>query len=243
MCAYGDIMDRLNDTRPVKDSKYNPFIPDGDHDLVVVSIEPYNNQEQHFCVRATFVTESSSNAQVQPGATFDAVWNLDKPAPFPSGERDKDRFAAFLNALQGVEPTPTSHHQLARAALKTQAEGGQLEVQPCRGARIKAHGRTNQPKPKRDGTMSKAFTAVGYRHATQQPQDVAAMRTMLDQRMPYTYRPQQVPQQQAPAAAPAWGAPPAAQPQYAAPAAAPAQQPAAPAAAPSTWAGFFPPKG
>ena len=237
--AYGDIMDRLNDTRPTKDSNYNPFIPDGNHDLVIASIEPYQNQEQNFCVRATLVAEASDNPQVTPGKLFDAVWNLDKPAPVPGGERDKDRFATFLNKLQGVETTPTSHHALARACLKPTNEGGQLEVQPCRGARIKANGHTKPPKPKRDGTMSKAFCAVSYTHVVQQPADVAAMRGMLDQRMPYTYRPQQA----QPAAAPQVAYPnaphAAAQPQYAPPAAA---QPA-PATPASSWAGFFPPKG
>src|SRR5678816_4383923 len=109
--AYGDIMDRLQDTRPVKNSNYNPFITDGDHDLVVLSIEPYNNQDENFCVRATMLVEASTAAA--QGQLFDAVWNLDKPAAFVGGERDKDRFAAFLNALQGCETTPTSHQVLA----------------------------------------------------------------------------------------------------------------------------------
>lgn len=223
--AYGDILDRLNDTRPVKSSNYNPFIPDGNHDLVVLSIEPYQNQEQNFCVRATFLTEASDNQRVAQGQLFDAVWNLDKPAPFPGGERDKDRFAEFLNRLQGVETTPTSHHALARACLKTRAEGGQLEVQPCRGARIKANGYTKQPGPK-SKPGAKPYTQVTYTHVIQKPEDVAAMRGMLDQRMPYTPRPQQA----------------AAQPQYAAPAPAPAPQPAtAPAPAAGGW--MFPPKG
>src|SRR4029077_8614836 len=238
--AYGDIMDRLNDTRPVKSSEYNPFIPDGNHDLVVLSIEPYQNQEQNFCVRATFLAESSDSPQVQPGMQFDAVWNLDKAAPFPGGERDKDRFAAFLNALQGCETTPTSHQALARTCLKPRAEGGQLEVQPCRGARIKAHGNTKQPKVKRDGTMGKAFCSVTYKHSAQRPEDVAAMRGMLDQRVPYSPRPQQQPQAAAPVAqAPAYPGVPsvATQPQYAPPA---APAPAAPA---NAWTGLFPPKG
>lgn len=215
--AYGDIMDRLNDTRPTKDSNYNPFIVDGNHDLVIVSIEPYQNQEQNFCVRATFVAEASDNPQVQPGKLFDAVWNLDKPSPFPGGERDKDRFATFLNKLQGVETTPTSHHQLARACLKPRAEGGQLEVQPCRGARIKAHGRVKMPGPK-SKPDAKPYTMVSYTHVPQTAEAIAAMRGALDERMPYTPRPQQA----QPAPAPA----------------------AAPAASTTTnaWTGFFPPK-
>lgn len=223
--AYGDIMDRLNDTRPTRDANYNPFIPDGNHDFVLICIEPYQNQEQNFCVRTTVLAEASDNPQVQPGMLFDAIYNLDKPAPFPGGERDKDRFAAFLNALQGIESSPTSHHQLARAALKPRAEGGQLEVQPCRGARIKAHGHTKQPGPK-SKPGAKPFTMVSYRHVPQTPEGVAAMRGMLDQRMPYTPRPQQQPQY-APVA------PPPAAPVQTAPV-----QPAAPV---NSWA--FPPKG
>ncbi len=231
--AYGDILDRLNDTRPVKTSNYNPFIKDGNHDLVVLSIEPYQNQDQNFCVRATLLVEGSDNPQIGQGMLFDAVWNLDKPAAFVGGERDKDRFAAFLNALQGVETTPTSHQNLARACLKPRAEGGQLEVQPCRGARIKANGYTKQPGP-RSKPGAKPYTQVTYTHVPQKPEDVAAMRGMLDQRMPYTPRPQQAP---APAPTVAYPNAPhaAAQPQY-------APQPTAPAAAPTTgW--MFPPKG
>jgi hypothetical protein len=231
--AYGDIMDRLNETRPVKDSKYNPFIPDGNHDLVIISIEPYNNQDENFCVRATFLIESSDNPQVAQGMQLDAVWNLDKPAPFPGGDRDKDRFAAFLNKLQGVETTPTSHQPLARACLKVRAEGGQLEMQPCRGARIQANGYTKPPKQGK-----KPFCSVTYTHVPQAPEAVAAMRQVLDQRLPYTYRPQQprAAQPQGYVAYP--GAPhAAAQPQYTPPA-----QPTAPAApVASGW--VFPPKG
>lgn len=232
--AYGDIMDRLNETRPVQRSNYNGFIPAGHHDLVIVSIEPYQNQEQHFCVRASFLVEGSDNPQVAQGSLLDAIWDTDKPAAFPGGTRDKDRFAAFLNALQGVEPSPTSHQALARACLKPRAEGGQLEVQPCRGARIKAVGRT---VPIKNGkNAGKPFSVVDYDHVPQRPEDVAALRGMLDQRMPYAPRPQQ-------AAAPALAAQPqgwgAAAP---APAAQPAPQPAAaPALSASAW--VFPPKG
>jgi len=252
--AYGDILDRLNETRPVQRSNYNGFIPQGHHDLVVCSIEPYQNQEQHFCVRATFLVEGSDNPQVQQGSQLDAIWDTDKPAAFPGGTRDKDRFAAFLNALQGVEPSPTSHQNLARACLKPRAEGGQLEVQPCRGARIRAVGRT---VPIKNGkNAGKPFSVVDYDHVPQDQAAVAAMRQMLDQRLPYTPRPQQQPQAPAPAYP---GVPHAAtQPQYAPPApqgwgapqqpVAPQAPPAAPAqpAAPAPtnqWAGFFPPKG
>jgi hypothetical protein len=218
--AYGDIMDRLNDTRPVKTSNYNSFIPDGHHDLVVASIESYTNQEQNFCVRTTFIVEGSDNPQAAQGAQYDALWNLDKPAPFPGGERDKDRFAAFMNALQGVETTPTSHQALARACLKTRAEGGQLELQPCRGARIKASGYTKPPKEGK-----KPYTRISYTHVPQEKEAVIAMRQALDQRMPYTYRPQQAP------ASPVTPTP------------APVTMPT-PVAAPATnpWTGFFPPK-
>lgn len=227
--AYGDIMDRLNDTRPVQRSNYNGFIPSGNHDLVVVSLEPYENQEKHFCVRATFLVESSDTAQ--QGQLLDAIWDMDKPPAFPGGTRDKDRFAAFLNALQGVEPTPTSHHSLARACLKPRAEGGQLEVQPCRGARIKAIGR--QVPIKNGKNAGKPFSVVDFDHVPQNNEGVAAMRGMLDQRMPYTPRPQQPQQQAAAPAQPAgWGAQPAAP-------TAPAGAPAAPVA--SGWS--FPPKG
>jgi hypothetical protein len=233
--AYGDILDRLNETRPVQRSNYNGFIPAGHHDLVIVSIEPYQNQEQHFCVRATFLVEGSDNSQVQQGALLDAIWDTDKPPAFVGGTRDKDRFAAFLNALQGVEPSPTSHRALAQACLKPRAEGGQLEVQPCRGARIKAVGRTHTIKNGKNA--GKPFSVVDYDHVPQKPEDVAGMRAMLDQRMPYTPRPQQQ-QAEAPAAAPApqgWGSQPTAPaPQQPAPAAAPA---------PSASAWVFPPKG
>jgi hypothetical protein len=235
--AYGDIMDRLNDTRPVQRSNYNGFIPSGNHDLVVLSIEPYENQEKHFCVRSTFLVEQSDAAQ--PGTLFDAIWDMDKPPAFPGGTRDKDRFAAFLNALQGIEPGPTTHHAAARACLKPLAEGGQLEVQPCRGVRIKAIGR--QVPIKNGKNAGKPFSVVDYDHVPQKPEDVAKMRAALDQRMPYTPRPQQ-PAQQAPAPqqTSGWGAPAPQVPVQ--PAAAPVA-PSSPApAAPSAWAGFFPPK-
>lgn len=192
--AYGDIMDRLNDTRPVRNTTYNGFIPDGQHDIVVTSIEPYTNQEQNFCVRVTFLVENSNTAQ--QGTLFDAIFNLDKPAPFPGGERDKDRFAAFLNTLQGIPTTPTSHQELARACLKPRAEGGQLEMQPCRGARIKASGYTKAPKEGK-----KPFCQVSYTHVPQVQEGIVAMRQMLDVKLPFTPRPQQAPQVQQPAPA------------------------------------------
>jgi hypothetical protein len=196
----------------------------------VVSIEPYQNQEQHFCVRATFLVEGSDNPQVAQGSQLDAIWDTDKPAAFPGGTRDKDRFAAFLNALQGVEPSPTSHHGLARACLKPRAEGGQLEVQPCRGARIKAVGRTVTIKNGKNA--GKPFAVVDFDHVPQKQEDVAAMRQALDQRMPYTPRPQQA---AAPAPQPAWASGP--------PAGSLSPQPQTAAAPAGQWAGFFPSKG
>lgn len=219
--GYGDILDRLNDTRPVKSTSGNPFIKEpGNHDLIVCSIEPSQDAEQNFCVRATLLVEGSDNPALSPGSLRDAYWNLDKPPAFVGGERDKDRFAEFLNRLQGVETTPTSHHALARACLKPRAEGGQLEVQPCRGARIKANAYIKNPGP-RSAPTTKPFTIVTFQHVPQKQEDVAAMRQALDQRMPYTPRPQQ----QVPTTV------------VAAPAPAPAPAPT------NQWAGFFPPKG
>lgn len=228
---YNQAMDKFNNTRPVGPAR-DPYIPDGNHELIVLSIEPFRNAEQNDCIRARFVVEKSN--VIPPGAIVSQAWNLDKAAPKPGMTTDRDRFVDFICKLQGINHG--EHHAACRAVARSRAEGGNCEAQPARGARIAA---TGVPKITKTGANAgKPYTVVDWRTTQQDGQRIAQTRAQLDANPTYALQAQQpqapAPQQgyaQPAPAQPQWGAPAQpvpqqapAQPQWGAPAPQPAPQ-------------------
>lgn len=185
---YDAVMDKLDNVKPVGTLR-DPYIPDGTHEFVILSIEPFRNQEQQLCVRARFAAEKSS--VLQPGAVVAQLWNLDKSAPKPGMTTDRDRFVDFICKLQGVA---LGQHQAAcRAVLKPRAEGGNLEAQPARGSRIAG---TGVPRVTKTGpNAGKSYTIVDWRTLAQDGAMIAAMRAQLDANPTYQLKQDVVPAQ------------------------------------------------
>lgn len=231
MSEYQDVMDRLNGTKPVV--QRDPFIGPGRHKLIVISVEPFNDKQLKDGVwvghgpsaHITFeVEESSVHA---PGSRVIKRFHFFKPAKFPNKPTDADEFADFVCKLQGI---PDGQHAAgARAMLKSRAEGGMLEAQPARGARIEAIGR-EVGKP--NAVTNKRFVVVAWANVPQTSEQIAQSRAALDQRSPF----QPSIKAEAPQhAQPQQYAPPVAQyqqPQYQAPYAQPVQ-PSAPQGVPA----------
>ncbi len=203
---YDEVMSKLDAAKPVAALR-DPYIPEGTHEsLVITQIESFRNQANEPCVRASFIVEKSQ--VVAAGTALGAFWNLAKPSPKPGMTTDADRFVDFVCTLQG---TRENYQASCRALLKTRAEGGNMESQPARGARVGAKGVSRITKT--GVNAGKSYTIVEWQNIPQQ--DIANTRAHLDATMPLKVA----------AAAPVA--------QFAAPA------PAAPAVAPTPAFGFF----
>jgi hypothetical protein len=185
---YDALMARLNATKPVTDR--DPFMTAGEHDLIVWAIETYNDAKWGQSVRVICEVEKSITHPI--GARVVKTYNLFKPSEFPTQATDADEFAKFVCVLQGI---PEGQHGPAcRALLKSRAEGGNMEGQPARGARIHASGRP--PKAGINPKTNKPYSYVKVTWTTI-PQDgnmIQATRAQLDARGPYQASPQYVPQ-------------------------------------------------
>lgn len=217
--AYDEVMNRLGQAKEV--SNRDPFIVAGAHDLIVAELGTFKDQKWGDSVRATFETETSSNPAAAPRTFTVKIWNLFKPSKFPTQATDADDFVNFVCALQGIKLG--EHAQACRALIKSEREGGQLERQPARGARIKAFGQ-EVGKPNERGQR---YVKVQWQTVPQDMAMIARTRAEIDQRRPLgapaaaapgQAAPQvnpyaQLPQGQGPYTAP----PPAYTQQYAAP--------------------------
>lgn len=173
---YDEVMARLNATKPVVDR--DPFIGPGQHSLIVLGIDTFNDQKWGQTVRATFLVEKSTYHPA--GSQVVKLWNLFKPSKFPTQPNDADQFADFICKLTGV---PEGQHAPAcRTVLKSRAEGGNAESQPARGARISATG-TEVGKPNERGTR---YVRVSWQSVPgQSNEQLAATRAKLDAERPY----------------------------------------------------------
>jgi hypothetical protein len=174
--AYDDIMSKLGGAKEVNNR--DPFIIAGAHDLIVAEISTFKDQKWGDSVRCTLEIETSSNPAAAPRSFTVKIWNLFKPSKFPTQANDADEFVAFVCALQGIKLG--EHSQACRALIKSEREGGQLERQPARGARIKAFG-TEVGKVNERGQR---YVKVQWQNVPQNMARIAATRAELDQRRP-----------------------------------------------------------
>lgn len=205
--AYDDVLDRINGAKPAKAGR-DPFIMEGSHEMIVCSIEVFQDKAWGATVRGTFELVSSTNPACRGGTTYAKLWNLKKPAKFESQETDADNFVDFVCKVQNTQLG--QHGAACTALIKTSREhpGGQLERQPARGVRVRCTGRNN---------TAKTYVAVTWSAASveQNLETISKTRADLDMRRPFFESAQQTapvpPQmQQAPQApvqpyvAPAW---------------------------------------
>lgn len=172
---YDEVMARLNQTKPVVDR--DPFIGPGQHSLIVLAIDTFNDQKWGQTVRATFYVEKSTYHP--PGSQVVKLWNLFKPSKFPTQPNDADQFADFICKLTGVPEGQHATH--CRAVLKSRAQGGNAESQPARGARITATG-VEVGKPNERGSR---YVRVSWQSVQQSDEQLAATRAKLDAERPY----------------------------------------------------------
>lgn len=184
MSEYQDVMDRLNGTKPVVER--DPFIGPGRHKLIVISVEPFNDRQLKDGVwvghgpSAHIVFEVEESTFHSPGSRVVKRWHFFKPAKFPNKPTDADEFANFVCKLQGI--AEGQHSAGARAMLKSRAEGGMLEAQPARGARIEAIGR-EVGKP--NAVTGRKFVVVAWNNIPQTGEMISQTRAQLDQRSPF----------------------------------------------------------
>lgn len=128
---------RLDNTRPVGPPR-DPFIGPGDHLLMVLETQPYSNEKDGPCMRATFeVVESRVH---QPGSRVCKIWKLARPSKFPSQPTDADHFADMVRKLAGA-PEGTQVGAICAAVIRDR-----VADQVLRGMYVKAYGSENAKK-------------------------------------------------------------------------------------------------
>lgn len=222
MQSYDDLLNRLNNTKPVNNR--DPFITAGTHDLIVSEVSVFKDQKWGDSVRVTFEVERSTNPNSQPGSSLCKLFNLFKPAKFETQSNDADEFVNFVCILQGIQPG--EHAQSMRALIKRHADGGALESQPVRGARIKAFG----AEVGKVNERGQRYVKVSWQNVAQDQATVGRTRAELDARRPLTGTTvANVPVHPAPVAPQQYAQPapvaPVVQPAYGMPAGYPAQTP------------------
>lgn len=167
---------RIDGAKPLRGGNYDPYMEEGSHDLVVLSIDTYNDATHGASVRAIFEVEASSAGTA--GQKRAQTWNFLKPPKFKDGETDTDRFADFVAKLKGTTISDPSLGQAIRTLINSVAAGGRQEHQLARGLRIKAQGR-NVSKATPQNPNPKPFVKPTWFHVADQG-DVAGRRAMLE---------------------------------------------------------------
>lgn len=107
--GYGqpqDEYDRMNNARDVGQARF-PFINDGQHKLVLATLEEFQHRTDGKCARALLkVLESRGPNPHQVGSFVVKIWKLNKPAKYDSQPSDSDLFADFCRKLKGA---PVGH--------------------------------------------------------------------------------------------------------------------------------------
>lgn len=163
-----DVYGRLNNTKDIGFERH-PFIGEGDHKLVVISLEEFNHAQHGPSVRATFeVMESQTHQQ---GTRVVKLWNLTKPSKFPATqENDSDRFADFCRKLKGAPKGHPIGNDI-RVLMKERAA-----EQLARGMLIKARGANTAKQDK------KPWVEVYWENIAQSPEQIASWRTRIENR-------------------------------------------------------------
>lgn len=188
---YDAVMARLNNTKPV--DQRDPFLSDGEHDLIVHSIAEYNDQKWGQSYRVSFVVEGSTKHP--PGSMCVRTFNIQKPAMYPNQPNDADQLAEFICKLQGIELG--QHGASAKALLVPRSQGGNAEEQRARGCRIHASGRPPKNGINPQTNRPYTFVPVSWRTVSQDANAISQMRAALDQKYPIQQM-QQTPTQQYP---------------------------------------------
>lgn len=178
--AYDDVLNRINGAKQANAGR-DPFIKGGAHELLVCSIEVFEDRKWSTTVRGTFEILSSTNPQCQVGTTFAKLWNLKKPSKYDTQETDADNFVDFVCKAQNTQLG--QHGAACTALIKTSREHpqGQLERQPARGVRIRCTGR-EVGKPNERGER---YVAVSWASVEQNLEMIGKARAELDQRRPF----------------------------------------------------------
>lgn len=195
MSQYDDIMMRLRNTKPVSDR--DPFVEIGEHDLVLLTLEPFTHTTHGPSARANFEVLASPVHPV--GSRVTKIWLLCKPAAFATQTNDADRFVDFMRKMKGA---PDGYDMTGDiAAVLRDRVGEQL----MRGMVIHARGAGNISKNERAKALAehrepKPFVDVVWSPIAQSAADIAGRRAQLDAKAnaapPPAVQPQQPPAQQ-----------------------------------------------
>lgn len=178
MSEYDDVMNRLNNTKPMENR--DPFLSDGQHSLIVHSLNEYNDQKWGKSYRLVFFVEQSTKHPA--GSLACRIFNINKPSEFPTQANDADGLADFVCTLQGIKLG--DHFASMKALIVPRHAGGNSEAQPARGCRINA---TGQPAKQGINPATKrpySFTKITYQTVPNDAASIQANRAMLDAKYP-----------------------------------------------------------
>lgn len=191
MNDYDAVMQRLGATKPV--DQRDPFLSDGQHNLIVHSIQDYMDQKWGKSYRVLFYVEGSTKHP--PGSLVARTYNINKPAAFATQTNDADSLADFICVMQGIKLG--EQHASAKVLLVPRASGGDLEGQQARGMRINATGQPPKAGINPQTQKPYTFTKIAYQSAPNDTASVQANRAMLDAKHPVqAMQPQQMQQPQ-----------------------------------------------
>lgn len=177
MNDYDDVMNRLGNTKPV--DQRDPFLSEGQHQLLVHSIQEYNDTTWGKSFRVLFLVEQSTRHP--PGSLVARTYNIYKPAAYATQSNDADSLTDFICVLQGIKLG--DHHASAKALFVSRERGGQHESQVARGMRVLATG-----QPPGNGLTAKGkpktYTRITWQTAPNDAASVSTNRAMLDAKFP-----------------------------------------------------------
>lgn len=188
-------LDRLENAKTVNER--DPFIGEGEHVLLLLSLEPFLHKQHGPSVRASFeVLESSPGPTGAPvhlfGTRVTKLWFLTKPSKFETQTNDSDRFTDFVRQMAGAASGSNVAAQ-CRALIRDR-----VADQLLRGMVIRARG-VNTSK-----NAAKPWVEVYWTTVQQTPDQIKARRATIEAKIAATpvQAPQAAPQQYAPQPAP-----------------------------------------
>lgn len=186
---FDEALNRLNNTKQINER--DPFIGEGDHVLLLVSLEPFKHTTHGPSARANFEVLQSPVHPV--GSRVTKLWFLTKPSKFPTQANDSDRFADFIRQMAGA---PAGFNVAPQCAAVIR---DRVNDQLLRGMVIKARGVNTSKNP------AKPWVEVYWTSVTQTPDEIKARRMQVEAKI--ASAPVATPQQQ-------YAPTPVQQPQY-----------------------------
>lgn len=178
MSEYDDVMNRLGNVKPT--NSRDPFLGDGQHQLIVHSLQEYNDTKWGKSFRVLFYIENSTRHP--PGSLAARTFNINKPAMYETQANDADALADFVCVLQGIKLGTQGPSM--KALIVPQHAGGNREAQPARGCRINATGQPAKQGINPATQRPYSFTKISYQTVPNDAASIAANRTMLDAKYP-----------------------------------------------------------